>query len=593
MKVTLRLLSFLKLYTGWVLLSILTSLATIASGIGLLGTSAYLISRAALQPSIAVLQVAIVGVRFFGISRGVFRYLERLTSHLVNFQLLARLRVWVYQTIEPLVPAAMPGISSGDLLGRVMADVDTLENFYVRVVSPYAAAGITVIGMGLFLGQFDPSLGITLFLGLLACGFLIPLLALWLGRMPGRMIIEARARWSSRFVESLQGMADLAAYNRTGSALQTLGGLNQELRKAQLRQAAGGAWVNAANNLITNLTMVMVLWLAIPLVANGGLEGFLLPVVVMLVLSSFEAVTPLAQAAHVHSATQQAGERLFALEGIAPAVTDPPDPLPVPSGQHQIEILGLSFRYLEDEPSALRSIDLRLQPSQRIAVVGPSGAGKSTLTNLLMRLWDYQDGRIELDGNDYRLYRADDVRGLFTVIGQSAYIFNTSLRQNLKLARPEASDADFVEALERAGLQEWFTALPNHLDTMVGEHGLRISGGERQRLAIARALLRDTPFVILDEPTANLDAVTEARLVEQLLAAFEGKSMVWITHRLVGMERMDEIIVLEDGRVSERGVHARLIKTGGLYARLWELQNRMLPLISSSQPSSSFAAQFD
>lgn len=593
MRVTWRLLGFLKPFTRWVLLSILNSLATIASGIGLLGTSAYLISRAALQPSIAVLQVAIVGVRFFGISRGVFRYLERLTSHSVNFQLLARLRVWVYRLIEPLVPAAMPGISSGDLLDRVMADVDTLENFYVRVVSPYAAAGITVIGMGLFLGQFDPALGLAMFVGLLACGLLIPLAALWLGRKLGRRIINARAYWSAQFVESLQGIADLAAFNRTGSALNALEGLNRKLQKAQLQQVAGGAWVNAANNLITNLTMAAVLWLAIPLTVNGRLEGFLLPVIVMLVLASFEAVTPLAQAAHVHSATQQAGERLLALEKLPPAVSDPLNPLPLTSGPHEIVLRGLSFRYLEDEPTALHGIDLMLQPGRKTAVVGPSGAGKSTLTNVLMRLWDYQDGRIELDGQDLRLYRAEDVRGIFTVIGQSTYIFNTSLRQNLKLARPESTKADLLRVLEQAGLSDWFTTLPNGLDTWVGEHGLRLSGGERQRLAVARALLRDTPFVILDEPTANLDAVTEARLVDRLLTAFDGKSMLWITHRLVGMERMDEIIVLEDGEVRERGTHARLKKTGGLYARLWELQNRMLPLISSSQPSSSFAAQFD
>lgn len=591
MNITWRLLQFLRPFTGWVLLSITFSLATIAAGIGLLGTSAYVISRAALHPSIAVLQVAIVGVRFFGVARGVFRYLERLTTHSVNFQLLAQLRAWVYRMIEPLVPAAMPGISSGDLLNRVINDVDTLENFYVRVVSPYVAAGITIIGMGLFIGQFDLWLGLILFAGMLLCGLFIPLAALKLGKGPGERIITTRANWSGGFVESLQGISDLAVFNRTGTMLKKLADMNQDLGKAQIHQVRGGAWVNATNSLAANLTMAGVLWAAIPLVTNGRLEGFLLPVIVMLVLASFEAVTPLALAAHVHSATRQAGKRLFELESCNPLVAPPPAPLPVKARQHTITVRGLSFKYREDDPAALHNIDIQLQPGKKLAVVGPSGGGKSTLINLLLRLWDFSEGQILLDGEDVRLYDADELRRLFTVIAQSTYIFNASVRQNLKLAQPDAADDDLVKALEQAGLGEWLLTLPKGLDTWVGEHGLRLSGGERQRLAVARALLRDTPFVVLDEPTANLDTATEAALVTRLLSLLNGKSVLWITHRLIRMECMDEIILLDGGRIAERGTHEILIKQGGLYARLWELQNRMLPLTSSSPQSSSCASQ--
>lgn len=586
MKVAFRLLTFLKPFNRWVLLSIFFSTATIASGIGLLGTSAYLISRAALHPSIAVLQVAIVGVRFFGISRGIFRYLERLTSHSVNFRLLAQLRVWVYRVIEPLIPAATPEVHSGDLLNRIMSDVDSLENFYVRVVSPYVAAGITVIGMGLFVGQIHPTLGLVLVAGMLVCGLLVPLAALWLGQKPGHAIVAVQSRWSARFIESVQGIGDLTAFGQTASAARKLESLNGELRKAQIRQVGGGAWVNASNNLITNLTMAAVLWLAIPLVSNGYLEGFLLPVVTMLVLASFEAVTPLAQAAHVHSVTRQAGQRLFELENIAAAVTDPQKPLSFRGGMHKVEIRDLSFQYLVNEPSALQGINLNLPVGKKIAVVGSSGAGKSTIINLMMRLWEFDHGEILLDDRDIRLFNAEEVRNQFTVIPQFAYIFNASLRQNLRLARPNAEDEELIDGLQQAGLGEWFRTLPDGLNTWVGEHGLRLSGGERQRLGVARVLLRDTPFIILDEPTANLDAITEAGLVDRLHAAFIGKGVLWITHRLIGLERMDEIIVLDDGKTIERGTHDALIRTGGHYARLWELQNRMLPLISSSLPSS-------
>lgn len=584
MKITWRLLSFLKPFTGWVLLSILISAATIASGIGLLGTSAYLISRAALHPSIADLQVAIVGVRFFGISRGIFRYLERLTSHTVNFHLLARLRVWVYQVVEPLVPANTPGISSGDLLNRVISDVDTLENFYVRVVSPYTAAGLTIIGMGWFIGRIDPTLGMVLVTGMLFCGLLIPLAALWLGRKPGQAIIAARAGWSAKFIESVQGIGDLTAFNRISDTIRDLDLFNRQIHTAQVHQVRGGAWVNASNNLLTSLTVAAVLWLAVPLVTNGALEGFLLPVLIMLVLASFEAVTPLAQAAHVHSATQQAGARLFELEKITPAVTNPQTPLTIKDQPHIVDMRKLKFEYLAGEPAVLRGIDLTLEPGKKTAVVGPSGAGKSTISNLLLRLWDYDQGEILFDGIDHRLYCAEEIRRHFTVISQTTYIFNTSVRQNLRLAGPESGDDDFLHVLQQSGLDEWLEASPDGLDTWVGEHGIRLSGGERQRLAIARALLRDTPFVILDEPTANLDAVTEAGLVDRLHTLLKNKSVLWITHRLVGMERMDEILVLDDGKIIERGSHALLIKTGGLYTRLWQYQNSMLPIIFSSPP---------
>ena len=585
MKTTLRLFQFLKPFTGWVALSILLSTATIASGIGLLGTSAYLISRAALQPSIAVLQVAIVGVRFFGISRGVFRYLERLTSHSVNFRLLTGLRVWLYRTIEPLAPAKLQDFSSGDLLNRILTDVDTLENFYVRVVAPYAAAGLTIIGMGWFLGRFDPKLGLILASGLILSGTGIPLGAYALGRSPGKTAVALKARLSAALIESIQGIGDLTAFNRAGEAAVRLNGLGSRLAQAQRRMVWGSAWINAGNGLLANLTMVLVLWLAIPLVANGQLEGFLLPVMVMLVLASFEAVTPLAVAAQYHSASLESGARLFELEQISPAVPEPIAPLIIVPPPLHLELRDVSLSYNQSTDDALTDISLRLDPGKKLAVVGPSSAGKTSLIHVLLRLWDFGRGEILLNDTDIRLFRPADVRAQFSVISQTAYIFNATLRQNLRLARAGAGDDELHTVLLQAGLAEWTAALPDGLDTWVGEHGLRLSGGERQRLAVARALLHDTPLVILDEPTANLDAITEAVLIQQLQSALATKSVLWITHRLVGLEWMDEILVLDGGQIVERGKATDLIKTGGLYARLHEIQQRVIPATFSS-PSS-------
>lgn len=585
MRTTLRLLSLLKPFTGWVLLSVFLAAGSIASGIGLLGTSAYLIAQAALHPSIALLQVAIVGVRFFGLSRGILRYLERLTSHSVNFRLLAQLRGWVYNLIEPLIPASMPGVASGDLLNRVITDVDTLENFYVRVVAPFAAAGLTVIGMGFFISRFDRSAAVILTSGMLICGFLIPILAYWIGKGPGRVTVSARSTLSARLVESIQGISDITAYNRLALVENALVEANQILHIAQTRQAWRSAWVNSGNNLVTNLTMAAVLWLVIPLVSTGRLEGFLLPVLVILVLASFEAVTPLALASQMHASTQEAGDRLLALEKYPAGLSDPDLTTPMPAGPKGLSFKKVSFSYSANESEVLDLIDLQLSPGSKVAVIGPSGAGKTTLTNLLMRFWDYNQGEILLNGKDLHYYNIKDVRDQFTVISQSPYLFNASLRQNLLIAGSGSMEHALLDAVHKAGLDEWVKTLPAGLDTWIGEHGLRLSGGERQRIAIARALLRDTPFVILDEPTANLDASTEFQLVEQLHTVLNGKSMVWITHRLVGMNHMDAIVVMDHGKIIERGLHAELIKTGGLYARLWELQLRNIPLTFSSPQS--------
>ncbi|HWR64717.1 MAG TPA: thiol reductant ABC exporter subunit CydC [Bellilinea sp.] len=585
MKTTWRLLQFLKPFTGWVVLSVLLSSATIASGIGLLGTSAYLISRAALQPSIALLQVAIVGVRFFGISRGIFRYLERLTAHSVNFRLLARLRTWIYRTIEPLAPARLQDYSSGDLLNRILTDVDTLENFYVRVVAPYVAAGLTILGMGLFIGRFYGLLGLVLGGGLILSGFVIPALAYLLSRAAGRAVVALKASLSTALVADLQGMSDLTAYNRASDSSQHLVGLTKSLGGAQRRLVWVSAWINASNGLLTNLTMVAVLWLAIPLVSSGKLEGFMLPVITMLVMASFEAVTPLATAAQFHASSQESGARLFQLESLTPAIVQSAHPLEIPPPPLELELSHVSFLYEPGADAALQDISLKLSPGKKIALIGPSGAGKTSLANILLRLWEFDSGEISLNGLDLRRFQPAQVRNQFSVISQVTYLFNATLGQNLRLAQPGATDDTLLEALRQAGLSEEIAALPHGLDTWLGEHGTRLSGGERQRVAIARALLQNTPLVILDEPTANLDVLTEAAIIDELHTALADKCVLWITHRLVSLEWMDEIIVLDSGGIAERGTHTELIKADGLYARLLELQKQTIPLTFSSPPS--------
>jgi ATP-binding cassette subfamily C protein CydC len=594
MKTLLRLLSFLRPYWPQVALSVLLGFLTISASIALLSTSAWLISTAAIVTSVADLAVAPVGVRFFGIARGLFRYLERLASHSLTFRVLARLRVWFYQAIEPLAPARLTSARSGDLLNRVIADVETLDNLYVRVLAPPLVAVFIVIGMGFFMGSFAPSLGFTITGFLLAIGVGLTALTLTLNRQPGAALVEERARLRADLVDSVQGLADLTAFGQEKAYLTRVQHQGGVFSSVQMRLARLNGFQSALNSLLMGLGVWTMLFLAIPLVDSGKIAGVLLAVVVMGTMASFEAVQNLPQAAQLLEANLQSARRLFELADTAPAVADPAAPLPRPTSAN-LSVRNLGFSYdtspqstprdtkeslkepsCDFVPFVVKNINFDLPAGKKIAIVGPSGAGKSTLASLLLRFWDYVEGEILLDGQDLRRYTAVDARRMFSVVNQSTYLFNASLRENLLLARPQATDAEIEQACHAAQLDGFISGLEQGYQTPVGERGVQFSGGERQRVAVARALLKDAPIFIFDEPTANLDPATERNLVETLHTVMENRSILWITHRLIGLERMDEILVLDNGQIVERGTHGSLLQSDGLYKKLWDLQNQAL-----------------
>jgi ATP-binding cassette, subfamily C, bacterial CydC len=589
------LVSFLHPFARLTVLSVVLGTAAVAVGVGLLGTSAHLIATAALHPSVAVLQVAIVGVRFFGIARSVLRYLERLVSHSVNFHLLARLRLWFYNAVEPLAPARLLDYRSGDLLSRAVGDIETLENFYVRAVAPPLSAVLVTVGVSLFLGRYDARLGFVLAGALVVSGAGLPLLAHLLGRSPGQAVVERRAALNNAVVDTVQGMGDLLAFGQAPASIKKALAAGQALGKAQVRVGRVGALVNALGLLLSGLALGGVLVIGIPLVGSR-IDGVALAVLVLVTLASFEAVTPLPLAAQHLQSSLAAGARLFELADQTPAVLLPAQPLaqpitcdfgtppahPGPSAHilgASLQIRGLTFHYAPDLPPALADISLDVASGQHIALVGPSGAGKSTLFALLLRLWEYQAGEIWLDGHDLRDFDPEALRRSLAVVPQANYLFAGTLRQNLVLCAPEAGSDAVEKTVRQAGLAAWTAQLPQGLETRVGERGLQISGGERRRVVLARALLAASGrarLLLLDEPTAHLDAVTERRFLTDLTAAARGRSLVLITHSLTGLDAVDEVVVLENGRIAERGHHADLIRAGGLYARMWKIHTQVL-----------------
>ncbi|MBI5353403.1 MAG: thiol reductant ABC exporter subunit CydD [Chloroflexi bacterium] len=586
-----RLLSFLNGSWHLVGLSILIGACTIGSSVALMGTSAWLISTAALHPSVAALSVAVVGVRFFGITRGIFRYLERLVSHNVTFRLLSKLRVWFYEKLEPLAPARLMEYRAGDLLARIIGDVETLENFYVRVVSPPLTAILVGFFTSIFLASFDPKLALAFLTFFLALGLVLPLLAQLISRRPAVDTITLRADLHTRLVDGIQGMADLLAYGRAEQRLAEIASNGIKYGNAQKRMARVTGLHSGLTTLLTNLGMWTVLVLAIPLVNSGKLAGPMLASVSLLTFAAFEAVMSLPQAAQMWNSAREAARRLFEVVDTEPAIKDASWELGIENRESDLSksqlttpdsripnlaLSNISFTYPNQTIPALQHVTFNLQPSTSIAIVGPSGAGKSTLASLLLRFWDYDSGDITLGAESLKTLEQDSVRERIGLVSQNTYFFNTSVYENLRFARRRVTREEVESAAKSAQIHDFIMSLPKGYDTMIGEQGLRLSGGERQRLAIARAIIKDAPILILDEPTANLDSITEKQVLETLFELMKRKTSILITHRLVGLENADEIIVMNHGQIIERGTQDQLLKTNGLFRRMWDLQRRIL-----------------
>ncbi len=568
-------------------LAVLLQVATVAAGLGLMGTSAWLISKAALRPSIAALQVAIVGVRFFGISRGLLRYLERLVSHDLTLRLLTGLRVGLYRALVPLAPARLLGFRSGDLLGRVLEDVGTLESLYVRVLGPSLSALAFGVVLGVVLLPFGPAVVVAALGGLAGAGLLLPALAGRLAQAPGRRFVVARGGLAARLTDGVHGLGEILAFGREEDHACAVGAQARTMLVAQGRLVRVSSAGGALSALAADLTLVLVLALAIPAVRSGSLDGVRLAVVSLLTLSAFEVVAGLPAAWQGLGATRAAARRLFEIAEQPPLVPEPAAGPGVASRSAEaplLEVRGLTFTYPEAARPTLVEVDLSLDRGQRVAVVGASGSGKSTLAHLVLRFWDVPEDTLRLAGRDVRSLPGDTVREAIAFSAQRTHLFTGTFRDNLLLAKADATDEELERALQLARLTAEVSRLPEGLGTWVGEEGHHLSGGERQRLGLARALLRSAPLLLLDEPTAHLDAVTEREVLGEIVRAGEGRATLLITHRLEGLEDFDEVLVLDRGRVAERGTVADLAARGGLFARMRTLQRAAGALADDAFP---------
>jgi thiol reductant ABC exporter CydC subunit len=551
------------------LLVVLLGAGAIAADIGLIGTAAWLIARASQHPNESHLAVAIVGVQFFGLSRGFFRYEERLVGHDTALRLLADLRVKVYQRLERLAPTGLPTFRRGDLLARVVQDVDALQDLVVRVIPSFAIpvliGSLTVALMWWML----PAAGIILAVALVLSGTVVPWLTGVLAQRRESRFTRVRGDLTAAMVDLTEGAPELVAFGATAAQVAEIRALDAELTAMGSASAGTGGIGLALTTGLAGLACWGCLVVGLPAVASGRLGATELAVITLVPLAAFELAAGLPVASQALQRVRQAAARVFAVTDAAEPVPEAETPVALPHGPYDLQARALWAGYRGAPAPVLRGLDLSLGPRQRVAIVGPSGAGKSTLAAVLLGFLPLEAGSARLNGTPLDRLAGDDLRTVVGMVGQDAFLFDTTIAENLRVGRRRATDGELRRVLARVGLGQWIDSLPHGLATEVGRHGTRLSGGQRQRAAVARALLADFPLLVLDEPAEHLDPAAADALTADLLTVTEGRSLLLITHRLAGLESVDEILVMDAGRVIERGTHDELLAEGGRYSNLW------------------------
>ncbi|MFF8770156.1 thiol reductant ABC exporter subunit CydC [Kitasatospora sp. NPDC015120] len=550
---TVRLLRYLLPHWRRLLPAVLAAAGSELSGAALTATAAWLITRAAEQPPLSAVAVAVVAVRALALGRGTLRYADRLLGHDGVLRAVAGFRARVYEALVPLAPAGTPAFRGGDLLTRLVADVDAAQDLLLRVLLPVTAAVVVAAAATGAAVVLLPSAGLLLGTLLAVAGLLVPALVLALSRRAGHAEKAARAELAALTVDLTEGAADLAAYGARGRAHRRAVTTVERIAALERRAALTTSLASAVILLLQAAAVVGVTRLGLDAHAGGRLPAVRLTVLAVLALVSFDALAALPAAARRLSGVRASARRLAGLLDTPPPVTDPADPAPLPAdGPLGVEITGLRVRHRPGGPAVLDGVSLHLPPGHRVALLGASGSGKSTLVAALMRFVPYEAGSIRVGGRELRDCAGADVRRVITGMTQDAHVFHTTIRANLLLARPGATDEELREAARRARLLDWIESLPDGWETVLGGDGATVSGGQRQRLLLARALLADPPVLVLDEPTEGLDPDTAAAVLADVLDATRGRTTLLVTHDQAALTAVDAVLTLTPGPAPDR-----------------------------------------
>ncbi|HLU54813.1 MAG TPA: thiol reductant ABC exporter subunit CydD [Pseudonocardia sp.] len=536
-------------------LAVLLGALALGCGVALTATSAWLISAAALHPPVLALLVAIVAVRTFGIGKGVLRYAERLASHDAALRASSELRVRIWKALVRLGPAVTARQRRGELLSRLIGDVDAQQDLLVRVVVPAAAAACVGLGTVVGFTLLHPGAGLVVALGLALAGVGAPAATAWAVHRSERCTAAARGDVVARAVELLDAAPDLIVFGAAQRYRAGLAAADARLTALLRRAATARGLGSGVAELAIGATAVVALAVGVAALRAGSLPGQAVAVLALTPLALAEVVAALPDAAVRLLSAVPAAARLRALEQRPPSVPDPASPVPV-APPSALATEDLAVRWPGAAEDAVRGVDLDLTPGTRIALTGPSGSGKSTVVAALLRTVAPSAGRILADHRDARELSGDDVRAGIAWCGSWTHLFDSTLRANLQLAAPDADDDELVRALRRARLGAWYDALPDGLDTHVGEHGGTVSGGERQRIGVARALLADRPVLLFDEPTAHLDPATADALAAELLTATAGRTALVVTHRPEQTPGLQEVRLDPESRPVTSGLAA-------------------------------------
>lgn len=551
-------LAFFRKHLFYVVLGAACALVASLSAVGLMGLSGWFICAAALAGQTAATAVGFnfffpsIGIRLLAITRTLSRYAERLVSHDAAFRMLETLRVWFYGRLEPIYPGRTVSFRSGDILNRLMADIDALDNLYVRVVVPTAVASLTAVAVFFFLTVYNFRIAFAGMIFMILSGFCLPVFAGQLGSGLGKNLAGRLADLRIRVVDGVRGLPVWLVFSSPEDLLDRVETENHAFLACQGRMSRLTGLTHALAILLQGAAVLAVLYLGLAGLENAELNGPCLVMVIFTIMAVFDSLMPLPAAFQYWGRTRESGRRLMEIADRPPEVIFPESSAAHPEG-FEIVFQKVGFQYGPDDEKALEDVTFCLASGSRVAIVGETGSGKTTLVSLLARFWDPDTGRILVGGADIRQLSEKALRGIVSVVSQQTHIFSGTLRDNLIMADPEADEYRLLDALGAVGLVHWAENLPEGLLSWIGEGGVSVSTGQARRVALARAFLRNASVWVLDEPTEGLDSVTRYRVMENLLERSHGRTVLMVTHHLADLNRMDHVIVLERGRILDQG----------------------------------------